>query len=64
MLNERISDLKSSYDRIAKENATYNKDLSEKIAKYKALKPEYYEFVDMKIDDICEVLRVCCPEVE
>lgn len=64
MLNDRMADLKTSYDNIAKQNAAYNKDLSEKIAKYKALRPEFYDFVDMKIDDICEILKVCCPDVE
>lgn len=64
MLNEWISDLKCSYDWIAKENAEYNKNLSEKIAKYRSLKPQLYEFVDMEIQDICEVFSVCCPEVE
>jgi len=28
------------------------------------LKPQHFDFVEMTIEDICEVLKVCCPDVD
>lgn len=64
MLNMRLIDIWSQCDGIITKNQTYLEDMKKRLAWFSLLQPEHFDFATMSIQEICNILKTCCEDVD